>query len=62
MKCICGRELERCPYDFMGMPAYLACECGQGQCVHVTAQKLEEDCLREQICRTIPQLREKGPI
>src|SRR6185369_5675571 len=60
---VCGRELERCPVSFMGLPAYFECACGKmGYCVHVTAQKLEEAQLQEQLARMIPVLRERGPI
>lgn len=59
----CGTELDRCPVDFMGMPAYFQCECGgSSYCVHVTAQRLEEIILEEQIANCIPVMREKGPI
>ncbi len=51
----CNRELVRCPYDFLGKPAYFGCECG-----FFTMN--EQECVREWICRTIPVWRETGPI
>ncbi len=59
----CGTELTRCPVDFCGYPAYFQCDCGRmGECVHVTAQRMEEIALQESIAGWIPYLREMGPI